>query len=304
MARRTVQQILGAVQRKTGASVSEIYEALTRVHRQIYAKFPWPWTLREGLLQLNASYSVGTVSILDGTSSLVGLGTTWDTSWLYKRVSFGSNTDYKVASFGTATTATLAQTINTGSDWSDAGYTIYQDTYALPTDCEPGGIICITNPMMRYRMRKIPPAKLEERSSSRGMTFNNIQSDWCDQGFDETTGAYLIRVDPPPSGTYEYKILYRCRVPDLSDMTTRSEIPETFDYALELLAEAELKRVKGDPTWIVAKQEGYQVIQSMRRTITTSLDDVYQMNSWPTIGDVSMMDMASGLMLAGPTGAP
>jgi hypothetical protein len=302
MAQRTVNTVLGAVQRKTGASITTIMDALRRQHRMLYAQYSWPWTYQDATLPVRGSYTTGTISITDGTANLVGTDTVWSTLWKYKRINIGSNVTYKVATFMTPTTATLTQVINTGQDWTDQNYTIFQDTYALPADCEPGDIICIVNPQVRYRLQHWPRLTAESRSVAIGVMFNNFQDVWTDAGYDEVANCYLIQFSPSCGSTTEYKIIYRRRMPDITDATSTSAIPETFDLLLEHMTEWEVRRLQGDQGWQAAKQEAYQILKGMRKRIATSLDDTYAVYStWPTLGQSSFFDASTGLMLAGPT---
>jgi len=216
-----------------------------------------------------------------------------------------SSTDYQVSAFGSGTTATLAQVIDTGQNWSGVGYTIYQDVYPLPSDCEPSDVVAIVNTQIRYRLLHVGRYTLENRSIGNGFFTTNYQDSWCDAGYDDTNSVYLIRLSPPPAAACEYRIVYRRRVPDVTTTTAHTEIPETFDKCLELLTEAEVRRKHRLPGYQEAKQEGYQILQNLRKRVQTGIDDRFsQYTTWPPLSNVSMVDTGSGLVMAGPTSAP
>jgi hypothetical protein len=305
MAARTVGMILGSVQRSTGGSVpiSDIYEACLDSHRRIYANYPWPWTYKDANILVQPTYSTGTVTVNDGATAVASSGATWSVAWKYKKILF-TGVDYQVASFPTTSTATLAQAINTGQNWTTVPYTIYQDVYALPTDCEPADVVEIVNVTIRYRLLHLGRYTLEQRAVATGFTTNNFQDSWCDAGYDDTNNVNLIRLSPVPSAVAEYRIVYRKKVPDITTVSSQTEIPETYDKCLELLTEAEVRRKHRLPGYQEAKQEGYQILQNLRRRVSTAVDDRFaQYATWPTFNNVSMIDYGTGLVIGGPTSA-
>jgi hypothetical protein len=302
---RTVQDILAAVHRKCSGliPISDIYQSMLNVHRQIYAVYVWPWTYTEANISVAATYSTGTIAITDGTNTVAGTLTVWDTGWQYKKLHFTAIADYPIESFASPTSLTLKQNINTGANWTAAAYTIYQEDYPLPEDCEPGDVLLIVNPQYRYRLINPPRYTQEMYSTALGVTFNSFQRSWSDAGYQNS--RYCIRFQPPPGSACEYRVVYRKRVPQLSSLTDASQLPETFDLALEHLTEFEVKRAnpKIFPAQEsqLAKAEGYQVLQNMRRRATTSTSDIVSgYNNWPLLGGSSMVDATTGLIIQGP----
>lgn len=301
MARRSVQHLLADVQKRVGgqAPVADIYTALQTANKRINGMERWPWLITEANIGVNGTYTTGTVSINDGTTALTGVGTSWSPTWRYKRLFIGSNTDYEIASFTNATTATLKSAINTGQNWSGATYTIFQNTYALPADFDSGAELLIVNPRIRYRLLKLPRATMETRSVSLGVYFQSYQDSWADAGYDETNKVYLIKFSPNPGSTTEYKLIYRRRVPDLAAVADTTFIPESFDEALVYMAEYLVKRQMGIPGWAEAKEEAYQIVQSLKRWAKGNADIFSLYSNWGTQGP-SMM--GSGVIINPPTG--
>lgn len=285
MAQRTLHAMVANVSRKCGGAVpaGEILEALNNQNKMVHSRYPWPWTYGEANVLLQPTYTIGTVSITDATAAVTGAGTTWDVSWKYKRLYFGaSNMDHLVLSFGGVGTATLVQPIDVGSNVVNSGYTIYQDLYPLPSDCEFGNIIVVANPLYRYRLRYLPRYTLESTAIYSKMFFNNYQTGFADGGYDEANKTNLIKFVPAPSTAAELRLVYRRRPPDLTTMASVSELPESFDDMLEFLAEYEVKRYRRLPGWTEAKHEGFQRMKSMRKRVVTSMTDNYnRVKAWP-----------------------
>jgi hypothetical protein len=305
MAGRNLQEIAAGVQRRTSGLVpmGEILESIGIANKKIHTEYEWPWTFGETNLQIQPTYSTGTLSITDQTATFTGTGTTWVTSWVYKRLILGTN-DHLISSFGSATTGTLAQTVNLGSNQTNVGYTIYQDLYALPDDCEFGNILIVMNPTYRYRLRYLPRYTLEWQAVWPRI-FNNIQTGFADGGYDVATGKSLIRMAPPPAAVAEYKMIYRRRPPDLTTLTQTTWLPESFDDVMESMSSYLAKTARAKPIagWMEDKQEAYQRLKAMRRRMVAAAGyDAYATYvAWPYYEGAS--NEAGGLSIGPTTGS-
>ena len=305
MATRTLQQMIATVQRRTGGQVSpgSIFEALNDANKRVHRLEKWPWLFTTANIPVQGSYTTGTISVNDQSTAVTGNGTTW-TSLLpgYYSLYFGTNSYYPIQTIGSDTSLTLKQAINTGSNWTNVAYTIYQDTYALPADCEPGAQMMVVNPRIRYRLLHIPRWNRETRQTSIGVYFSNFQDCWSEAGYDDTTTSHLIVFSPPPSATTEYLLIYRRQAPDLVQLTDIPIIPESFNEALCFIAEYLVKRHDQMPGWQEAKQEGYQIVTNLRRQISTQPQDIFSMyRSWPMQQTPSMY--GAGLIISQPSGS-
>lgn len=302
MSRRSVQNLIADVQKRVGGKVAvgKIFTALCDANKRANRLERWPWLMAESNIGVNGTYTTGTVSITDGTTTLTGAGTTWDNvNWRYKRLYVGSNTDYEIASFGGVGSATLAQAISAGQDYTAVSYTIFQNVYALPSDYEPGTELLIVNPRIRYRLLKLPRETMEARNVSLGVYFQTYQDSFADAGYDATNKVYLIKFAPNPGSATEYKLIYRKRPPDLATITDTTFIPESFDEALVFIAEYLVKRTEGIPGWAEAKEEGYQILQNLRRQVMRSNEDIFALYSNWSAQAPSMF--ASGVIINPPT---
>jgi hypothetical protein len=135
-----------AVRVQTGITATEnqakraINVALVDMHVGIDYKLPW--AERSALLRTQARYSTGTVTITRGSTSLVGVGSTWNTNNDFsvknvrangKIVFNGSRVPYRVASVSSDTALTLS-TAFTEASISGGNYVYFEDEYDLATD--------------------------------------------------------------------------------------------------------------------------------------------------------------------------
>ena len=307
MSARTLQEMAAAVQRKTGALVpmGEIIDAINNANKELHVKYEWPWTYAESTFAIAPLYNAGTISVTDGSNQVNLAGAaTWDTNWLYKRLYLGvNNVSYEVESFPNPTTALLKVNVNLGTSIVNGPYTLFQDTYALPSDCEFGNILLIVNPKLRYRLRDLPKYTLTWQNLWPGVFASNFQFAYCTSGYDDATGAELIQFAPPAGQACEFVMIYRRRPPELNTPTATSLIPESFDRILELLAEYEVKRSRPNviPGWMEAKQEAYQLMQNMRRRMSNQmLDNFSNWAGYPFLLNESSIG-SNGLFISGPT---
>lgn len=114
--------------------------ALQDIH--LGAKERMPWVERQATLITQPSYSTGTVSITQGSTTLTGSGTAWNTAnaWGVNNVrqygKFYLNSgleNYEVSSVASDTSLTLSARF-TQSDLSAASYTYFEDEYSLASD--------------------------------------------------------------------------------------------------------------------------------------------------------------------------
>ncbi len=102
-----------------------------------------PWAERTALLRTQAPYITGTVSVDVGSTTVTGVGTTWNTLNSYEdeythvggKIIFPGTSDiYTVATRESDTTLTLNTRYVGGSDLVDSPYIYFEDTYALALD--------------------------------------------------------------------------------------------------------------------------------------------------------------------------
>lgn len=119
--------------------------------------FPSAHLLKSFTLQTEPPYNTGTIAITQNTSAITLSGGAWVTSWAtapsMRRMEIqGRREPYDVTTFGSTTTATLAD--NYPSTTLTAGaYNLYRDTYALPADCGYAKIMALYDPSQKSDIR-------------------------------------------------------------------------------------------------------------------------------------------------------
>lgn len=113
-----------------GAKARQIAEeALT-----IFLSPRWPFNEGEGVVATVAPYSTGTVAVVNGSASVVGTGTTWNTAWITPaviRINGSSGDSIVVQSFESTTGLTLDIAWPYDSD-ATATYSIEFPSHEIP----------------------------------------------------------------------------------------------------------------------------------------------------------------------------
>ena len=114
--------------------------ALQDVHTGFGEKFPW--AERNAILVTQPEYTTGTCTITQGSTSLAGASTAWNTNNSFgvanmrttgKIVINGGTEVYNISAVGSDTAATLSSNF-TQADVSAVNYVYFEDEYALDSD--------------------------------------------------------------------------------------------------------------------------------------------------------------------------
>lgn len=262
--------MIASVQRAVPmAPLLEITKALDTSNKEVQTSWEWPWLYKEYNVPILAPYTTGTVSVNNSSATVTGTGTAWDVSWTGMRLRAGSGmADWRVASFGSGSSLTLDQNVNVAANLSNVNYVLYQDSYRMPADFDPGHDIFLGNMQLRYRLKHIPRMHAEGQMLTLKVLYTNSQFFYTDDGWDGA--GYRIRILPPPGIVQELRLVYRKRPGDLDTLTETTEIPEPFDEILELMAQWKLKEQYGIPTASLDQNRALAKLKGLKRQITAS----------------------------------
>lgn len=137
--------ILNAVRSQTSQAATVViakrYVNVALQDMHLGTDYVLPWVERQNYITTSAPYSTGTVSITQGSTTVTGTGTLWNTTVWYGnnveaafKIRFsGSDAIYEVSAVGSDTGITISEEWH-GEDDTDATYVAWKDTYALETD--------------------------------------------------------------------------------------------------------------------------------------------------------------------------
>ncbi len=255
----------------------DMQSALNDDYRFITTFYNWNFLLDRYDIPLNAAYSTGTVTVAQGSTSVVGLGTTWLTTWTNKKILLsGNNEEKEIASVGSNTTLTLRYPYNSSATaLSGLGYMIYQDSFPLPIS--PGRDLSIVNPVYWWQpIRKWDRVRFDTASSSYGRFYAGVTpSIYTDNGIDTspspstTTGQPLIQFWPLTLTQQDLVLRFFRQFVPLALPADTTILPPEFEEVLIKLSKARLKQRYGIPGWTDDRSIAMQMLLQFREAAAT-----------------------------------
>jgi hypothetical protein len=275
LASRTIVQLVADVERKARGQCRshEARQAIQNAINYVDAKANWEFLLKSAQINIQPTYSTGTVAISAGGTAVTGTGTTWSAAWVYRTIKFASRQlPYKVSSFGGVTTATLASALS-GSDAITADtYVVYQQRYALPSDCEPGRDLFVRGPQgTGVKGGGIIPKIGRLSFESKYPYSTGPVTYYTDDEYDATNNVATIKFGPAyPVASGEYQIVYYGKFTVPTTDASVTIIPEAFERILINLAVAEVIRDKGAQGWLAYQMEAEQLMNQLYNRFAAS----------------------------------
>lgn len=140
---KTFSDIYNAVARRTKVTTSDtntlitIKEIINSVYDQILKEQKWNFKTETRQLVVKGKYNTGTVSVVNGSRTLVFNGATLDDNWLYRYIYIiGEAEHYQIISVDTSTSTVYLSTNYLGTTNATASYTVYQPVVGLFPDLD------------------------------------------------------------------------------------------------------------------------------------------------------------------------
>jgi hypothetical protein len=113
-----------------------IKDFVNKTIRKLFMKYPYP-LLSSDYINCVADYTTGTVSVTNGSATVTGVGTTFTSAMVGRKIRIGEEPtnyrEYLINSFTNATSIELDE-VYAEATASTQNYIIYEDEYTLPSD--------------------------------------------------------------------------------------------------------------------------------------------------------------------------
>lgn len=175
----------------------------------------FPWAERSAVLITKAQYNTGTLSVDQGSTTITGSGTAWNTADAFGSTNFvvggkltinGGRDVYQISAIGSDTSATLASAF-VAADVAAVDYLYFEDEYALASD--------FLRPLDQQQFSDAIPIELISRTEFRRRYPNNhipghpkvaTLLDKAPSG--NTTPIRKIRFHSPPDSAFNIPYSY------------------------------------------------------------------------------------------------
>lgn len=88
--------------------------------------------LKKSYVDIKNSYNTGTIAVTDGSTTVTGTGTSWDSTWTGKKIIFeDEGFPYEISLVNHTTQITLTRAYEGSTNLSGNSYTIFQDEYDI-----------------------------------------------------------------------------------------------------------------------------------------------------------------------------
>ena len=230
-------------------------------YREVVGAFDWDTRRASDVLQLEAKEDTSTLqAAVVGATALTINDAVWDTAWSGYKIRINDET-YDVTTFGSTTTATLADGLTKALDGGES-YIVYKEEYALPSAVDklvgifPGsssypalGRVAL-DVMFGYKSRSTDPQDFPRVYSIVGTN---------------ASGVPTIVVHPAPASRQNLHVKYD-RV--LTELSGDADIPTLLpDHAHHLIA----KRLKGFVYEFDRAQESIMLMDRANRDFRSAL---------------------------------
>lgn len=217
----------------------------------------WRWFKASYDFMLEAPYSTGTVSTVQGDDAVTGLSTAWSAvNAPIKGIFFlgGSSVVYHVSTLASATSLTL-ETDFAEDDVTDGGYTIAKNQYVLPAETD-NILSFVVNSNLQLRPLGVNDFRQMQATNPIAM---GQPIYFCPIRRDTDDDQVYIEVWPAPDKKYQCQIDYTVRIARLNDsITCYPIIPDRYRAVLFYGALAEFYGFMRDPVNREKAETDYQ----------------------------------------------
>jgi hypothetical protein len=174
---------------------------------------PWPFLHGEDVITVEAMHNTGTVAVVNGSASVTGTATGWDTSWPVPaiiRINSSGGEEFLVTAFGSATGLTLDQPWPYDSDAS-AEYTIEFPCYEIPNYIAIESVMSAFgwyNPMAATSYAQIMEMRRGWYVSGYPMAYAIIPGNG--------TTTTKMWITPSPASVYTIRYVYKSAIPEFA----------------------------------------------------------------------------------------
>lgn len=226
------------------ALLTKVKNYINDNYKLIANKYDWRWLYAKSTITTIAVYETGTVSLTNGSAIVTGSGTTFTEAMEGKKFK-SANWDeiYTIDSVESSTSLTLDNEFN-GDTITAGTYDIFQDIYALPTDCDQ--IVSLRqhlNPIkldnigLRELFRLNPSPIIEETDPTKYAYYEQ-----------DSSGNQQIILWPPPYRQIILDIEYKKLITELSTTTDEPLIPEQYRQILKIMTMVDVYAHEKDDT--------------------------------------------------------
>lgn len=199
--------------------------ALNDVLQEICQSYNFSWLYGSSSFITAAPYTTGTVTLTEGSATIIGTDTVWTSAMVGRKFSCGGAT-YVISTVTPSTELTLT-TVYAGTSGTGLSYRIYQDEYSLASDVED--VLSMRDENNSYRLDKLGIEVMDSYWPVREAFGYPVKYSMI--GYD-SSGYTKVALYPIPNQARNVYYRYKKRVTEMSATTDTPIIPLRYRYIL------------------------------------------------------------------------
>ena len=221
----------------------QIIECVNDALRAIFRVKSLPHTNRRASITTMASYKDGTVTTVQGSATVTGIGTAWTSAMAGAGfATMAINSTYRIAGVSSPTQLVLDAPWAGDSITTAVGYVIAQDRYALPSDFYDFISVNIEGEFTRY----LEIHKPSEMDWHRSMMLGKILDPGSPRRItvfdrDPNSGNWMVELDIFPDKPYRLQLRYRGR---LQRLRRDSDVVPLPDEHIDIMYDGAVQKWK------------------------------------------------------------
>ncbi len=219
------------------APMDNAYDKLNAVMHNILKGRDVRWSFMEvdGNMASVAAYATGTVAFTNGSTGVVGDGTTFTAGMVGRKIIFaGSTVLYTIETF-TDTTNIVLDRVYEGDTVMGASYLIYQDKYALASDF--GEMLILRDLSNNVVLQSFDTTQFEEYAEI--ATATSTPARYALYG-EDSSGYEQLLFYPAPGEVVSYGYRYYKEPTIMADEADALDTPPKYDHVVIALLKAQI----------------------------------------------------------------
>lgn len=219
--------------------VPDFFRVVNRLVREMSKERQWRHYITRDTITLSAVYTTGTVTLTEGSATVVGDGTTFTSGMVgWKFVATDGNGVYTITAFTDTEHITISPAW-ASDDLADADFQIYQDTYDFPSDMMM--LLEVLDSVTERPLNGIEWTDAVRRWES--FTYTDQTAipptfawpwEYVQHGFNAATGCYQVIVNALAETERTLDVVYRRWPGDVTKITDTPDIPKYLEEVLRL----------------------------------------------------------------------
>jgi len=229
----TLDEILIRIMRDIGpVDVFDLVKTVNVCQKSLYLRSVWRWAQKIARITTTAVYNTGTVTLTEGSATVTGSGTTFTSGMVGRKFQRSQSTGrFVIDAYVSPTQITLDRSWPYDTETA-AVYSIFEDTYALPSDL--GRLKSIYDVRTGFQLEAM---ELDDALTQFGGVYvlnpgTVIGMRYAQWGKDDTSSYPQVRLFLVPNESREFDVYYHSQGVAVTNIASTPDVADYMEEAL------------------------------------------------------------------------